>query len=321
MWSRRAVLRGGTALGALALLPMRPGFAATDQLRLGLSHEPPNLDPTAGDDPATLAVSYQNLFEGLTRIDEQGNAQPCLAKSWALSANGLTYSFALHDQVHFHDGTSFDAAHAVFTLNRLRTSTDNPGRAAFAVIANVVASDQATLQVTLKAPAQNLLVDLGRPAASMVAPESADNNRQVPIGTGSFALTDWHAGNSITLERNEDYWGVHPRINAASFVFIADPAAALAALLAGQIDGFPSFPAPALLEAVKSDPAITVTTGTSSDGKPRFGVWNSQLLGMWRDAPVESCVLAGIRWSTDNGLPDTGPAPPPVAGPGESTDD
>ena len=72
MWTRRRVLVAGAALGTAALLPASRSFAATDQLRVALSHEPPHLDPTVGNDPATLAVSYQNIFEGLTRIDEKG---------------------------------------------------------------------------------------------------------------------------------------------------------------------------------------------------------------------------------------------------------
>jgi hypothetical protein len=37
--------------------------------------------------------------------------------------------------------------------------------------------------------------------------------------------------------------------------------------------------------------------------------------------PVEGCALADIRWRSDNGEPDTGPAPPPQVPAGESTDD
>jgi len=320
MWTRRAILRGGTALGALALLRV-PAVAATDQLRVALAHEPPHLDPTAGDDAATLAVAYANLFEGLTHIDEHGQALPGLAKSWTVSGDGLTYTFQLQDVVRYHDGTSFDAAHAVYSLDRLRHSTDNPGRAAYASIVDVGAVDAATLKVTLRRPQPGFLVDLARPAAVIVAPESADNNRRVPIGTGPFALVDWQAGNGIALERNEDYWGLHPRINAATFLFVADAAAGLAAVMTGQIDGYPDFPAPALLEQVRGSPAVTITAGKGPDGAARTGLWNSQLTGMWADAPFESCVLAGIRWKSDNGVPDAGPAPPPVAAPGESTDE
>ena len=95
MWTRRRVLVAGAALGATALLPASRSFAATDQLRVALSHEPPHLDPSIGNDPATLAVSYQNIFEGLTRIDEKCQVQPCLAKAWTVADDRLSCRFTL----------------------------------------------------------------------------------------------------------------------------------------------------------------------------------------------------------------------------------
>jgi peptide/nickel transport system substrate-binding protein len=91
MLTRRAVLVSGSALAVWPLLPGGQALAATDQLRLTLNRESPHLDPVTGNDPSTLAVSYQNLFEGLTRIDERNQVQPGLARSWGVSSDGLTY--------------------------------------------------------------------------------------------------------------------------------------------------------------------------------------------------------------------------------------
>ncbi len=208
MPNRRQVFAGSAALLAAAALPGR-GFAATDRLRLALSHEPPQLDPVAGDDPATLAVSYQNIFEGLTRLDARGAVQPGLARSWTVAPDGLSYTFALEDQARYHDGTGFDAGHVVFSLKRLLSpDVQGPGRAALAAVADVAAAlDDLTAKVTLSRPDPDLLHALGLPAAAMVAPESAGNNRAVPLGTGPFAFVEWSAGESIALERNEGLLG------------------------------------------------------------------------------------------------------------------
>ena len=315
MWTRRAIIGSGLALGAGLLLPHR-ALAATDQLRIGLASEPPQLDPTAGNDPSTEAVAYRNIFEGLTLIDEDGKVQPGLAKSWTVSPDDLAYTFTLQTEARYHDGTDFDAQHVVFSLERITAAaSQNPGKARYASIASTAAVDGATVKITLKQPDPDLLFNLGRAEAVMVAPESADNNRSVPLGTGPFAFLQWDGGADIVVVRNEDYWGTHPRVDQATFVFIADPAAAIDALIAGQIDGFPNFPAAGPLDRIKDNPAFQIVTGTGPEKQPRTGIWASKLSGMWRNAPLESCVLAGLRWADDNG----GAQPAPLLD--QSTDD
>jgi len=309
MWTRRAVLGGGLAFGAGLVLASR-AVAATDQLTLAVVHEPPHLDPTVGDDPVTEAVSFQNLFEGLTRIDRDGKVQPCLAKSWAVSPDGLTYTFALETTANYHDGTAFDASHAVFSLNRLiGADSEAPQKALFASIASVSAPDPATLRLMLNRKDDGLLFNLGRGDAAMVAPESAGNNRAVPIGTGPFAFVQWDQGDDIVLTRNEDYWGPHPRLNQVNFVFLADPTAAVDAILAGQLEAYPNFPNPDALGSLKADDKVKLVEGTGPDGKPRVGVWPSTLTGMWANAPIEGCVLADLRWADDTSPQQSGTAP------------
>ena len=310
MWTRRRVLAAGAALSTAILLPAGRSRAATDQLRVALSHEPPHLDPTAGDDPTTLAVSYQNIFEGLTRIDETGQAQPCLAKSWAVSGDKLSYSFVLQPEARYHDGTSFDAEHVAFSLKRLLSDDgQNPHRALYQSIADVTAAADGTVTVKLGQADDRLLYNLGLAAAVMVAPESVANNRAQPIGTGPFDLIEWDNGQGIVLERNEDYWGVHPLITQANFYFIPDPQAAIASLGRGGVDGYPNFPAPDALAPLQDSPAFKITRGRGPDGKPRLGIWNAQLSGMWVDTPVEGCMLAGIHWASETSAPQVGPTP------------
>ena len=309
MWTRRGLLASGAALAATTLLP-RPSFAATGQIRVGLAAEPPHLDPTIDGAPATMQVSFQNLFEGLTQLDQHGGVQPGLAQSWTVAPDGRSYSFALRPEVRYHDGTGFDASHVVFSLKRLLDpGRGNPQRALYAGIDEVTATDDATVRIVLRRKDEALLFNLGRGEASIVAPESADNNRTVPIGTGPFAFVQWDQGQRITMERNEDYWGLHPRISQASFVFVANAAAAVDGVLGNQLDAYPIYPAPDVPASLKTNAAVRITTGSGPDKRPRVGLWNAELSGMWVDAPVESCVLAGLRWAGDTGAPQVGPAP------------
>ncbi|HEY0421304.1 MAG TPA: ABC transporter substrate-binding protein, partial [Acetobacteraceae bacterium] len=130
-----------------------PAFAAKDSLTLGMVLEPPHLDPTAGAAAAIREVTYANLYEGLTRIDENGEVQPALAESWTISPDGLTYRFKLREGVKFHDGAPFDCNVVRFAYERAAAPDSvNAQKALFEPIARTECPDAATAVVTLKRP-------------------------------------------------------------------------------------------------------------------------------------------------------------------------
>src|SRR5690606_28888209 len=100
----------------------------------------------------------------------------------------------------------------------------------------VEAVDPLTVRVTLSKPNGNMIYNLGWGDAVIVAPETADNNATNPVGTGPFKLSERRPGDSITLVRNEDYWGEPVALERATFRYIADSTAASSAVLAGDVD-------------------------------------------------------------------------------------
>ncbi len=247
------------ATGALAA-------PAKTSVVIGMSIEPAGLDPTAAAPVAIGQVTWQNIFEGLVRIDRDGKVQPQLAKSWAVSPDGLTYSFTLQTDVKFHDGEAFDAASAKFTLDRARgASSTNPQKQFFTVIDAIDAPDPATLVLHLKQPAGNLLYWLGWPASVMVAPKAADTDKVIPVGTGPFVLKQWLKGDRVELARNPAYWDktrpVH--IDTATFRFVGDAQAQAAGLRSGDLDAVPELEAPELFAAFKADPKFTAAAGNT----------------------------------------------------------
>ncbi len=252
---------------AVATLVAAGAAQAKDTLTLGMVLEPPNLDPTAGAASAIREVTYQNIFQGLTRIDRNGQVQPSLAKSWTVSPDGLTYTFALQPNVKFHDGTPFDCSIVQFSYGRaMAPNSVNAQKQLFAPISRVDCPDKLTAKITLKQPASNFLFDMGWGDAVMVSPKSAATNKTKPIGTGPFRFKRWVQGDRVELVRNPDYWGPAPKLSAVTFRFIADPAAATAAMLAGDLDAFPNFPAPEALDQFRRDPRFAVHIGTT-EGK------------------------------------------------------
>ncbi|WP_306755373.1 ABC transporter substrate-binding protein [Paracoccus actinidiae] len=226
--------------------------------------EPPNLDPTGGAAAATDEVVYANLFEGLTRFGPNGTVEPALAERWDVQEDGRVYVFHLHDGVSFHDGATFDASDVVFTLDRARAAdSTNAQKVLFEGIETVEAVDPLTVRVTLTAPDGNFPFKMAWGDAVMLDPASAAGLATAPIGTGPFRLDQWVQGDRIVLSAFDGYWGDKPALRTATFRFIPDPTAAFAAMMAGDVDAFPNFPAPETLPQLQADPRFQVIVGTT----------------------------------------------------------
>jgi len=252
------------ALIAGSLAVAGPAEAAKTTLTMGMTLEPPHLDPTAGAAAAIDEVVYANVFEGLTRIDRNGEVKPALAASWTVADDNVTYTFALREGVTFHDGTGFDCDDVKFSFDRARAEgSTNAQKRLFAPIASIACPNAATAVITLSRPTGSFLFDLGWGDAVIVGAESAETNNTAPVGTGPFKFVRWVKGDRVELARSETYWGTPVALTAATFKFISDPSAATAAMLAGDVDAFANFPAPELLPQFEADPRFTVHSGTT----------------------------------------------------------
>ena len=238
--------------------------AERKSITIGMQLEPPNLNPTGGAAAAIDEVVYSNLFEGLTKYGPDGSINPGLAKSWDISSDGLSYTFKLNQNVKFHDGTALTASDVKFSLDRARgEDSTNAQKALFTGIKSVVVLDDLTLQIDLVEPNGGFITNLAWGDAVIVAPESIDNAETAPIGTGPFKFSKWIKGDRVELVKNPDYWGKSVNLDKAIFKFIADPTAAFAAVMAGDIDAFPVFPAPENLLQFEADARFKVMVGST----------------------------------------------------------
>lgn len=251
-------------LSSVAAAALIAGAAQARDVTIGLQLEPPHLDPTSAAAGAIDQVVYANIFEGLTRFAADGSVIPGLAESWEISDDGRTYTFKLRAGVTFHDGSDLDAGDVVFSLDRARAEDSvNAQKALFANIADVVAEDDLTVKVTLLKPQGNFLFNMAWGDAVIVAAASIEDIKSNPVGTGAFTFTDWKQGDSITITRNDAYWGDAAKLDGATFKFISDPTAAFAAMMAEDIDAFYSYPAPENLVQFEADPRFTVLSGNT----------------------------------------------------------
>jgi peptide/nickel transport system substrate-binding protein len=264
MTSRMAMRCVAALIAASAMALAIGGDAAAQQkkstLTIGVTLEPPHLDPTAGAAAAIDEIVYDNVMQGLTRIDENGAVQPQLAERWEVSDDGLVYTFHLKQGVTFHNGSAFDASDVVFSFDRARAADSvNAQKPLFAAIDTVEAVDPQTVRITLSRPEGGLPFSLGWGDAVIVDPASAGTNKTDPVGTGPFRFVRWVKGDRIDLE------AVSPKqpIQKVTFRIVPDPSAQVAALKAGDIDAVSVLNAPEAVIAFQSDPDFVVAIGTT----------------------------------------------------------
>src|SRR6516164_6620354 len=254
-----------TAL-AFAAAPL-PALAQgkKDSVVMGMTLEPPGLDPTTAAAAAIAEVTLYSIYETLTKINEDGSVSPLLAESWQASPDLKTYTFKLRKGIKFQNGEPFDSAAVKFSFDRAAAPTStNKDRSLFQSFEQVSAPDADTVIIVLKYAEPNLPFLLGQASASIVEPKSAPTDATQPVGTGPYTLGAWAKGSSLTLTKWPDYRDAATiKLAKVTIRFISDPAAQVAALLSGDVDVFPRVAAARSLAQFKSDPRFTVLIGGS----------------------------------------------------------
>ena len=291
----RTSLRVLSALLLASLAITSPAQGRKDSVVLGMVLEPsPGLDPTAASAAAIGEVVHLNVLEGLTKIGMDGKVSALLAESWSVDPDGKLYTFKLKKGVKFHDGEAFDASDVKFSFERARAegSTNKAKKAVFDNISRIDTPDPHTVILVLNNADGNFLFRMGENTAVILDPKSAATTATKPVGTGPFKLEDWKKGSSITLVKNADYRGAAAvKMKKVTFRFINDPAAQVAALLAGDIDGMPRFGAPQNLKQFQSDKRFTVEIG-GTEGKTIVSINNRRK--PFDDVRVRRAIAAAI---------------------------
>lgn len=265
---RRTVLAGAVA-AALAAGTITTTASATTvpagdpdaTVVVGFVLEPENLDIITTAGAALDQVLLDNVYETLLESDDAGTVRPGLA-DLAVSDDGLTYTLTLHDGVTFSDGQPLTSADVAWSLETQRTDELANERAKFVSVASVEASDEATVVITLSAPDNLLAFNLSQRAGAVLQ-EGASDLRTTAVGTGPFTLEEWDQGSSITLARNDDYWGEAPQVAEVVFQYIPDPNAAVNALRDGDVDLFTAVNTD-LVGEFADDPDWVLTTGPTN---------------------------------------------------------
>ncbi len=260
---------GGSETATTGSEPAAAGGGEADVLVVGALEKPSGLDP------AKIYEKFASdiLFNTTNRLVEfapgETEVGPGLATEWDISEDGLTYTFTLREGVTFHDGSEFDSEDVKFSLERA-IDLNHPEGASFLLqtrdedgkvvggIDKVETPDPQTVVITLAEPNVTFLSRLNYTVASILPsdgdtylkPESLLTGEADQVlkdveefvvdddivGTGPYQLADYQPGTSLTLERNDDYWGEPALIKTVKIQFFEDSAQMKNALDAGEID-------------------------------------------------------------------------------------
>jgi peptide/nickel transport system substrate-binding protein len=164
-----------------------------------------------------------------------------LAEKWEVSPDLKTYTFTLRKGVKFQNGEPFNANAVRFSFERAGgEKSTNKDKRTFAMMDRVAVIDDYTVVILNKQLDPDFLFLMGQATAIIVEPKSADTNATKPVGTGPYQLSAWAKGSSVTLTKWDGYRNAAAiKMKKVTFRFISDPAAQVAALLAGDVDAFP----------------------------------------------------------------------------------
>jgi oligopeptide transport system substrate-binding protein len=217
-----------------------------------------SLDPAFCRNQNTTWMDNQ-LFNGLVQVNDSLKIEPCVAKNWDISSDGLLYTFHLRNDVYFHDDQLFTngigrkavAADFVYSFGRLIDpkvassgswifSDKVEGKQSF------IALNDSTFRIKLKQPFPPLLTLLTAEYASVVPYEVVDfyrkDFRNHPVGTGPFKFKYWKEGEVMVFLKNEKYWEKDkngsrmPHLDAIKATFISDKQTAFMEFVTGKLD-------------------------------------------------------------------------------------
>lgn len=198
-----------------------------DSVIIAIGSEPETLDPTKGWGHGNAPIVQSTLV----KYNADLNFENDLATSYALSGDGLVWTFHIRDDAYFTDGEKVTASDVAFTLE---TAKDSQGSVDLTYMESAVAQDDTTVVVTLSKPTSIFLNTL---ASVGIVPEHAygEDYGTTPIGSGPYKFLEWRPQEQILFTANENYYGGEPAIQNVTVVFMSEDAT-LAAVQAGTVD-------------------------------------------------------------------------------------
>lgn len=255
----------GSALVQNAMAATSPKRGGT--IKLAWVDAVDTLDPHFTSSLGSVKI-LNNIYNGLLKVAYDGKKVsfvPDLAEKWEMP-DDKTHVFTLRKGVKFHNGDPCDAEAVKWSLERVKDpAVGSPHGWKFEQLAGIDIVDDHTIRMRFNKPYAFLPVALtgstGR-AGTIVNKRAVEQYGKAfgrnPVGTGPFKFAGWRENESITLERNPDYFepGL-PYLDGVQILLIKEPTAAVAAMMSGQVDGMSLSPFQ-FIPQLKANPSLKV---------------------------------------------------------------
>ncbi|MGW4795821.1 ABC transporter substrate-binding protein [Nonomuraea sp. NPDC004297] len=228
-------------------------------LVVGVTSDPDTLFPWKATQFTAVNV-LQNLYGTLTEFDKDLNVVPGLAESWESSEDGKKLTLKLRQGVTFADGSAFDSQDVKASLDKIMDEkTAAVARASLSSVKSVEASDPSTVVLELTGPDAALPANLATVNMAMLSSDDTEEKlTATPNGTGPFTLGKRVASQSITLTRNDRYWGAEKaKAGAVEFRVIPDESSIVSAMQSGNVQ-LAVFNDPLVAQTAEGGGTITV---------------------------------------------------------------
>ncbi|MGP4100909.1 ABC transporter substrate-binding protein [Nonomuraea sp. KM90] len=221
-------------------------------LVVGVTSDPDTLFPWKATQFQAVNV-LQNLYGTLTEFDKDLNVVPGLAESWETSQDGKKLTLKLRQGVTYADGSAFDSKDVKDSLDKIMDEkTAAVARASLSSVKSVEAPDAGTVVLELTGPDAALPANLATVNMAILSSDDTEEKlNATPNGTGPFTLGKRVPSQSITLARNDKYWGAEkPKVGSVEFRVIPDESSIVSAMQSGNVQ-----------LAVFNDPLVAQTAG------------------------------------------------------------
>jgi peptide/nickel transport system substrate-binding protein len=227
-------MKGLLAGVALAVL-VAP--ASARDITIDLAGEPSSLDPHVQWNPDSYYV-YRNVFDNLVTRNNAGEITGQIATTWD-QVSDTEMQLTIREGVTFHDGTPLKPSDVVYSVKRI-TNPDfgSPQLGQFNQIIDANAEGNVVTLTTNGAYPALLaqLVKLSIVPQHIVEEVGSEAFNTAPVGSGPYTFAQWSRGVSVTLSRNDSYWGAAGAFENAIFRAVPDAATRVADLQAGTAD-------------------------------------------------------------------------------------
>ena len=204
----------------------------------------PTLNPWSPNAFVESLFINRVIFEGLTKPGKDLAPAPDLATSWTIAPDGLSWTFKLRDGVKWSDGKPFSADDVAFTFNDivLKKELGAQNAASYAAVKSVTVVDPTTVRFDLSrkfaALASFLAYNSGIVPKHVLSADplkTTSFNKGTPVSTGPFKVEKYTSGQSVSLVRNDSYFGPKPYLDKVVFTVVPDPNTQIAQALSGDL--------------------------------------------------------------------------------------